>query len=420
MSNNKIDIALKKALGDWEYPVDAAALQSILNSINSKPSNSYKRLGFWLFLTLSTLGLSSYYYYNFRSNNKHTNIEIVKSRSAKTQFQIPNTKIKDAETKHELIINERKSNTAIKTENVSKILFTSVTQPISSHSVLGADVYDDEISNLISHHIFYTKRTDLAPPFYSEINIPNKTNNSSAIRPKKKNHELKTGPEILISAGIGYAGEKLTNTTTSSITHKDYQKVWSSAKNNGWVYNTKIEYFQPINKIKGLGISGGINYIKSIQQIAFNYTYSDIPVRDSASNQILGYVHLSNPQQQIIPNANVINTELALSTRVYFTPLHTRLMDFRVLVGSSINVYSKSNGIFYDVDKASLIQNTRKHKGMLIPEWGIAVRYYISEHTNLNIGYNGRLSKWNLTQFHGSIRTQALQQNVQIGIGVIF
>ncbi|MDZ4757267.1 MAG: hypothetical protein SGJ10_03890 [Bacteroidota bacterium] len=428
MSKFKIDEALKKALGDLELPIDKSYWQGISDSINSKPPTSRRRPFLWVFIGVSLVSISSYYLIDA---NKTAQLGLVKADPLHTQSKNYSSTVKEA-THDTSTLNKANNNFMAKTgqhnipkltiykHDISNLRPTSLTFG-SDGLGMGKDNFKNTpaiLSPRIS--IFASMLVQEPDGITTIIRYPEATYKRPIVRPQKQNHQLNTASEVLVSGGFGFVSEKPTDITTSSITHKDYKKVWSSSTSKGISYNLKMEYYQPLNIIKGIGISAGANYIQSIQQIAFNYIYSEIPVRDSATKQILGYVKLPNNSQQIIPNSNVTNTELTLLARVYYTPIHSRLMDCKVLFGASVDVYSKSKGVFYDIDKANTIEGSRKHSGMLIPEWGIAFRYYLSEHSSLNIGYSGRISKWNLSQYRGNVINRGLQQNLQIGIGFNF
>ncbi len=419
MSNSKIDKALKKALGNWESPVDNSHWHDISNAVNSTPRQPKKRPFMWIFFGCVAVGIVLYL--NMMSNNTpgEGHLQSISNPGSTHNIgaNVPNV---PAHTKSsgETAINSKKE-----IITAPRYLY-NVSQP--EHFAIVAEPnflpfpLENRLENnsifLIPHHAIFANLFLQNQTAFFENNLLFE-NKQKAVRPQKKTHQLKSGPQLLISVGAGIDYENVKKTTTSDITHKDYQKAWTNTNNKGTMYNAKIEYYQPL--IKGLGISGGLNYIQSLQHLSFNYIYGDIPVRDSASNQIMGYVHLPTSQQQIIPTTNITNTEVAILSRVYYSWQFSNLMDVKALFGASVDIYSQSKGTFYDIDKGDPVKNTRKHNGLLMPEWGLAFRYYLNEQCNINVGYNGRVSGWDLNQSHGSVYSRGVQQSIQIGVGIM-
>jgi len=98
--------------------------------------------------------------------------------------------------------------------------------------------------------------------------------------------------ELKLFAGPSYNMPNITYNSVENYSHRDYENATDNSVKAGWGFDAGLEisyFLTPHFKL-----STGINYREIVTTNNMNYSVADIPVIDSASGQILGYITLPN------------------------------------------------------------------------------------------------------------------------------
>lgn len=105
-----------------------------------------------------------------------------------------------------------------------------------------------------------------------------------------KNNGNKGVWELKVFAGPNYNAPNITYNSVENYSHRDYENATINSVKAGWGFDAGLEisyFLSPHFKL-----STGIAYRTIVTNNSMNYAVDDIPVIDSASGKILGYITL--------------------------------------------------------------------------------------------------------------------------------
>ncbi len=140
-------------------------------------------------------------------------------------------------------------------------------------------------------------KTDTSDVFTEEtilVTANNTADSTSAEGQKQKLQQVNNKGvwELKAFAGPSYNMPNISYTSVENYTHRDYENATNNSVKQGWGFDAGLEisyFFTPNFKL-----STGVNYREIVTTNNMNYEVSDVPVIDSASGQILGYITLPN------------------------------------------------------------------------------------------------------------------------------
>ena len=226
----------------------------------------------------------------------------------------------------------------------------------------------------------------------------------------KKNHL-----SLYLSYAPEYSCHSLAaNPAMAGQTHEDYLNTRSSQEKGGMGYsfNAGLEYNLPGN----FTFQSGVGYSRIVETVNYNFVNNKIPVVDSATGKILGYIQIpqgTRTQYSHTNTYNYINIPVILGYRMKFSQRFSML----VKGGGSFLFLSSANGEMLKPDDLTLesISDSRLLRNSNFNFYGSAEgEYSLNNFISLCLGMNYH-------QLQNSIYTSNASARLKSsGVGVIF
>ncbi len=420
--NNNIDNSFREAFDKLNVPVDKLLWQTIDDSIQKKIERKSQRKKIIIAFLIGLIIPTFFYAYlnSTEKNNINSNETILtyQERDAKLKPTTDNSISKTSITKKVEDISSNQSHFSIfKPQKNQSIKKDNDLNVFISNNLKSRFTFKETINPI---RLFNTKKLKLFDLLYDQINN-SKDKDTLLISLKNIDSSLKTNtkPNVFIPikqgkifalASIGYVDGKtsINEKYLEGESHKDLPFVNNKQENigKGVKYYLGLEYRIGNNYFFNLGFSKSTLSFQN----KFQYTFNQIPIRDSATNKIITYITLSGNQ---VKNININERQRLKSISIPFAFGYSKNLNrnfiFELSINGALTKTTQTNITYFSIQKGNIIPiESYKEQKNWIYQANLNIGFYKKLYKNTRIGME--LSK-NIFNKYQSINNTSINRN---------
>ncbi|MES2618519.1 MAG: hypothetical protein V4613_11615 [Bacteroidota bacterium] len=206
---------------------------------------------------------------------------------------------------------------------------------------------------------------------------------------------------ITLSAGA-INDHTINDKISSDKVHRDAASLFSNAtgKNNkGFILNLQFGY----RILPRVTFKVGVNLVQTKVSPSINYTYTDIPIYDSATGAILGYYKRSvSNSTQLNETTPVTNTTINSPVQIGYQLFETNRFAVWVEGGTNINLKAKLNSDLFNFKNEKMAQAQKTKAMTFSPNMAFSIRYRYLPNLQLmaQLQLNYQQKKYYIDSYH--------------------